>query len=393
MDTKPNPTDNPVAALRRYCQSVWLDHLRRSLIESGELSRLIREDGLGGITSNPAIFQKAIEGDTGYAAAIGVEVARERGLSPKRVFELLAVRDVRDAADALAPVFHSSAGRNGFVSLEVAPDLAHDTHGTIEEARRLWREVDRPNLMIKVPATPEGLPAIKTLLVEGINVNITLLFARSVYEKVATLYIEALEGRVARGKPIEGLASVASFFVSRIDTAVDAAIEQRLRELGPEPGGPERASGEGSRREVLEGLRGKVAIANAKLAYLSYRRIFSGPRWQALMAHGARTQRLLWASTGVKDPRYRDVMYVEELIGPETVNTMPPETLAAFRDHGQHRPSLTSGVEEASQVLDRLEKSGISLGQITDALLVDGVTKFMEPYQKLLATVEQRARA
>jgi transaldolase len=381
MDDKPTAAENPVAALRRYCQSVWLDYLRRSLIDSGELSRLIREDGLGGITSNPAIFQKAIEGDEGYAAAIGAEVARERGLSPKRVFELLAERDVRDAADVLAPVYQSSAGRNGFVSLEVAPDLAHDTHGTIEEARRLWREVDRPNLMIKVPATPEGLPAIKTLLGEGINVNITLLFARSVYEKVAELFIEALEGRVARGQPVAGIASVASFFVSRIDTAVDAAIEERLR-------GASEAE-----RAALEGLRGKVAIANAKLAYLSYRRIFSGPRWQALMAQGARTQRVLWASTGVKNPRYRDVMYVEELIGPDTVNTLPPETLDAFRDHGQHRPSLGAGIEGASQVLDQLEKAGISLGQITDALLVDGVTKFVEPYQKLLAAVERRARA
>src|SRR5688572_19822270 len=204
MEIKPTAAENPVAALRRYCQSVWLDDLRRNLIDSGELSRLIREDGLGGITSNPAIFQKAIEGDEGYAAAIGAEIARERGLSPKRVFELLAVRDVRDAADMLALVYHSSAGRNGFVSLEVAPDLAHDTHGTIEEARRLWREVDRPNLMVKVPATPEGLPAIKTLLSEGININITLLFARSVYEKVAELYIEALESRVARGQPVSG---------------------------------------------------------------------------------------------------------------------------------------------------------------------------------------------
>jgi transaldolase len=378
---KPTLTENPVAALRRYCQSVWLDYLRRSLIDSGELSRLIREDGLGGITSNPAIFQKAIEGDEGYAAAIGAEVARERGLSPKRVFELLAVRDVRDAADVLAPVYQSSAGRNGFVSLEVAPDLAHDTHGTIEEARRLWREVDRPNLMIKVPATPEGLPAIKALLGEGINVNITLLFARSVYEKVASLFIEALEERVARGQPVGGIASVASFFVSRIDTAVDAAIEQRLR-------GASEAE-----RATLEGLQGKAAIANAKLAYLSYRRIFSGPRWQALMAQGARTQRVLWASTGVKNPRYRDVMYVEELIGPDTVNTLPPETLDAYRDHGQHRPSLGAGIEAASQVLDELEKAGISLSQITDALLVDGVAKFVEPYQKLLATVERRARA
>lgn len=386
MVIKPTPAENvsseenALAALRRYGQSVWLDDLRHSLIDSGELSRLIREDGLGGITSNPAIFQKAIEGDEGYAAAIGTEVARERGLSPKRVFELLAVRDVRDAADALAPVYQSSSGVNGYVSLEVAPDLAHDTHGTIEEARRLWREVGRPNLMIKVPATPEGLPAIGRLLGEGINVNITLLFARSVYERVAEIFIESLEGRVARGEPVAGVASVASFFVSRIDTAVDAAIERQL----PEASGQERA--------LLEDVRGKVAIANAKLAYLSYRRIFSGPRWQALLAHGARSQRVLWASTGTKNPRYRDVLYVEELIGPETINTMPPETLAAFRDHGRHRPSLISGVEEASQVLDTLQKAGISLPKITDELLVEGVNKFVEPYQKLLASVERRVR-
>jgi transaldolase len=381
QETKATPTENPVAALRRYGQSVWLDYLRRSLIESGELSRLIREDGLGGITSNPAIFQKAIEGDEGYAAAIGAEVSRERGLSPKRVFELLAVRDVRDAADVLAPVFQSSAGVNGFVSLEVAPDLAHDAHGTIEEARRLWREVDRPNLMIKVPGTPEALPAVATLLGEGINVNITLLFARSVYEKVAEIFIEALERRVAREQPVMGIASVASFFVSRIDTAVDAALEEQLKERS------------GAERAALESLLGKAAIANAKLAYLSYRRIFSGPRWQALLARGARPQRVLWASTGVKNPRYRDVMYVEELIGPETVNTMPPETLDAFRDHGRHRPSLLAGVEEASQVLDQLQKAGISLGRVTDDLLAEGVQKFVEPYQKLLATVERRARS
>ncbi|HTV17436.1 MAG TPA: transaldolase [Polyangiaceae bacterium] len=381
MDTKPSHTnsDNPVAALRRYGQSVWLDYLRRSLIESGELARLIREDGLGGITSNPAIFQKAIEGDEGYAADIATAIAKDRGLSPKRVFELLAVRDIQSAADALAAVYHSSAGMNGYVSLEVSPDLAHDAHGSIEEARRLWREVDRPNLMIKIPGTAEGLPVIATLLGEGINVNITLLFARSVYERVAEIYIEALEKRAARGESVERVASVASFFVSRIDTAVDAAIEQKLKD-----GGAERAP--------LESLLGKVAIANAKLAYLSYRRIFTGARWQALMAKGARPQRVLWASTGVKNPRYRDVMYVEELIGPETVNTLPPETLDAFRDHGKHRPSLLAGVEEASQTLDALQKTGISLDKITDELVVDGVNKFVEPYQKLLATVERRAR-
>jgi len=382
MDTKSHPenNDNPVAALRRYGQSVWLDYLRRSVIESGELARLIREDGLGGITSNPAIFQKAIEGDKGYASIIADELSKERGLSPKRLFELVAVRDIQAAADLLAPVYRSSAGLNGYVSLEVAPDLAHDTHGSVEEARRLWREVDRPNLMIKIPGTPEGLPAIATLLGEGINVNITLLFARSVYERVAEIYVEALEARLARGEPIQAIASVASFFVSRIDTAADAAIEKKAK------------GASGAERAALEALLGKVAIANAKLAYLSYRRIFSSPRWQALLAKGARPQRVLWASTGVKNPQYSDVLYVEELIGPETVNTMPPETLAAFRDHGRHRPSLLSGVEGAIQVLDDLAKAGISLEAITAELVADGVKKFQEPYDKLLASIEKRAR-
>src|SRR5690606_7936688 len=370
MNTKPSPDqlDNPVAALRRYGQSVWLDYLRRSLIDSGELARLIREDGLGGVTSNPAIFQKAIEGDTAYADVIA-DLSQERGLSPKRLFELLAVRDIQAAADALSGVYQSSAGLNGYVSLEVAPDVAHDTRATLEEARRLWAEVDRPNLMIKVPGTPEGLPAIATVLGEGINVNITLLFARSVYERVAQIYIEALEARAARGEPIQHVASVASFFVSRIDTAADAAIEERL------------ASATEPERDALGALRGKVAIANAKLAYLSYRRIFSGARWQALMAKGARPQRVLWASTGTKNPRYRDVLYVEELIVPETVYTLAPETLDAFRDHGRKRPRLISGIEEASQLLDGLDKAGVSLEAITDALVSEGVDKFVESYQ------------
>jgi transaldolase len=369
---------HPLFALRRLGQSVWLDFLRRGLITSGELARLVKDDGLAGVTSNPAIFQKAIEGNDDYAPAIA-QLSKDTKLTPRQLFELLAVRDVQDAADVLAPVYRESEGADGFVSLEVAPDVASNTHATIEEARRLWSEVKRPNLMVKVPATPEGLPAISKLLQEGININITLLFSRATYEKVAEIYVEALEARATRGEPIDRLASVASFFVSRIDTAVDAALDQAAESKSEEE------------RSRITALKGTAAIANAKLAYQSYRRIFSGARWQALAAHGAKSQRVLWASTGTKNPSYSDVLYVEELIGADTVNTMPPETLAAYRDHGQPRPTLDSNVAGAQKVLDDLAKVGVSLDKITDELLVDGVKKFVEPYTKLLATIEKLA--
>jgi len=371
--------DNPVAALKEYGQSVWLDFIRRSLVRGGELARLVAEDRLGGMTSNPAIFQKAIDGSDDYAAAID-EISADPHLTPKRVFELLAIRDIQDAADVLRPVYDRADRRDGFVSLEVAPDLAQDTAGTIDEGRRLWREVDRPNVMIKVPATPEGLPAIRTLLTEGVNVNITLLFARSIYEEVARIFIDALEARRAAGQPIDHVASVASFFVSRIDSSVDALLAEKI------------AGASGAERAALEALQGKVAIANARLAYRSYKEIFSGSRWQALEAAGAQPQRVLWASTGTKNPRYSDVLYVEELIGPDTVNTMPPETMAAFRDHGRPRQSLEAGAAEAEDVLARLARTGISLDKVTSDLLVDGVAKFAEPFAKLLAAVERRCR-
>lgn len=376
------PDSNPMQALRKYGQSVWLDYLRRSLITSGELQNLITDDGLSGVTSNPAIFQKAIEGDQSYAETIA-EIAKDAQLSAKQVFEKLAVRDIQDAADVLLPVYRATAGVDGYVSLEVAPDVASDTGASVEEGRRLWREVNRPNLMIKIPGTADGLPAIATLLGEGINVNITLLFARSTYEKVAHIFIEALEGRAARGEPVGHVASVASFFVSRIDAAVDAELSRKAED---------QATAGVEERTRLAGLMGKVAIANAKLAYQSYKGIFSGPRWEALRALGARPQRVLWASTGTKNPRYRDVLYVEELIGPDTINTMPPETLAAFREHGQPRLSLESGVEDAERVLVELEKADISLARITDELVVDGVKKFVAPYTQLLAAVEKKAR-
>jgi transaldolase/glucose-6-phosphate isomerase len=372
-------TANTVAALKQYGQSVWLDYIRRSLIASGELKRLVEEDGLAGVTSNPAIFEKAIEGSNDYAAAIDEIAKQDPGLDAKKVYERLAIKDIQDAADVLRPVYESTQSHDGYVSLEVSPDLANDTDATIAEARHLWKAVARPNVMIKVPATPAGLPAIRTLIGEGININVTLLFARDAYEAVAHAYIEGLEGRARDGQPIARIASVASFFVSRIDTAADALLEAKLK-------------ADEKDRGRLEALLGKVAIANAKLAYQSYKRIFSGPRWEALQEKGAQTQRVLWASTGTKNPHYRDVLYVEELVGPDTVDTVPPDTLAAFRDHGQPRASLEEDVAGAAQVLEDLEKAGISLKKITDDLLTDGVKKFVEPFTKLVKAVERRSR-
>lgn len=359
---------NPVAALAEFGQSVWLDYIRRSLIAGGELRRLVEEDGLAGVTSNPAIFAKAIDGSDDYAEALEA-LATDPALSPREIYERLTVEDIRAAADVLRPVNDRTAGADGFVSLEVAPDLAADTPGTIAEARRLWRAVDRPNLMIKVPATPEGLPAIRGLLGEGINVNITLLFARGPYEAVAHAYLEALEARAARGEPVDRVASVASLFVSRVDAAVDPLLAGKA-----------------------DALQGRVAIANAKLAYQDFKRMFAGPRWEALAARGARVQRVLWASTGTKNPRYSDVMYVEELIGPDTINTIPPATLAAFRDHGRPRASLEEDVEGAEATLAALADAGISLDRVTDRLLADGVRKFVEPFEELLTAVARRCR-
>jgi transaldolase / glucose-6-phosphate isomerase len=376
---RPSAVQSPVTALKSYGQSVWLDFIRRSLIAGGELARMVEEDGLGGVTSNPAIFQKAIDGSNDYAAAIE-EISKDPHLDPKAVYEQLAVKDIQDAADVLRPVYDATKKRDGYVSLEVSPDLANDTEGTLAEARRLWAAVARPNVMIKVPATPAGVPAIRTLIGEGININVTLLFAREAYEAVAHAFIEGLEARAAKGGALDHVASVASFFVSRIDTSVDAQLEEKAK------------AASGADKARFEALLGKVAIANAKLAYQSYKKIFSGAKWDALAKKGAQTQRVLWASTGTKNPHYRDVVYVEELIGPDTVNTVPPETLSAFRDHGRPRPSLEEDVVAAMDTLDALEKTGVSLRQVTEDLLADGVKKFTEPFGKLLKAVERRCR-
>ena len=355
---------NPLLELNGFGQSVWLDFIRRDFVTGGGLQKLMVEDGLAGMTSNPAIFEKAIGGGNEYTAAIGA--LKAKGLSAMQLYEALAIEDIRTAADHFKPVFDASKGHDGYVSLEVSPYLARDTAGTIAEARRLWKEVARPNLMVKVPGTAEGLPAIELLISEDINVNVTLLFSRQVYEQVAERYIAGLERHAGEGGDLERIASVARFFISRIDSAVDPLVP--------------------------EALRGKTAIANAVLAYESYKRIFSGPRWKNLADKGARPQRLLWASTSTKNPAYSDVMYVEELIGSNTVNTLPPATLDAFREHGKPRASLEENVAAAHATLDAVAKH-VSLDAITDKLTEDGVKLFADAFDKLLAAVEAARKA
>ncbi len=339
---------NPLQELNNYRQSFWVDYILRSLITSGELDRHIKEDGVRGITSNPAIFMKAIAETDEYKASIN-------SLSPqyedtKSLYEQLAIQDIQGAADALRTVYDLSKKRDGYVSLEVSPHLAGDTNGTLDEARRLWQTVAKENLMIKVPATPEGIPAIEQLISEGINVNVTLLFSQDAYERVANAYIAGLEKRSAQGQPLDHVASVASFFISRIDSAIDKLLEEKLK-----------ATDNPDQRSLLQSVMGKVAIANAKLTYQRYGEIFSGNQWQSLADKGAQTQRILWASTSTKNPAYRDVIYVEELIGPQTVNTVPPPTAEAFRDHGKLRESLTEAVGEAREIMEKLDQTGISM--------------------------------
>lgn len=375
MDAKTKTQTNSLKELAKYGQSPWLDYIRRDLFTTGELKRLIEEDGLKGMTSNPAIFEKSI-GSEFYKDSIA-KLALEKGLTAVSLYEKLAIEDIQTAADALRSVYDVTNKRDGYVSLEVSPALADDSKGTLEEARRLWTAVDRPNLMVKVPATAVGFDTIKQLISEGININVTLLFSQDSYAQVAEAYIAGLEKRQAENKELSNVASVASFFVSRIDSLVDAQIEEKLK----------GASGED--KELLESLRGKVAIANAKMAYQIYEKLFSGERWDKLSAKGAQPQRVLWASTGTKNAEYSDVLYIEELIGKDTVNTIPPQTWDAFRDHGKLRNSLTENVEEAKQTLLNLEKAGISLEAATDKLLIDAVRLFVEPFDKMIAAVEK----
>ncbi|HVP61030.1 MAG TPA: transaldolase [Myxococcaceae bacterium] len=371
---------NPLQQLANLGQSIWLDYMRRDLVTSGELQKLIREDGLKGLTSNPTIFQKAVEGSKDYDDLFAEWAPRKA--SAGEVFEALAVRDIRDAARTFHPVWEETRHRDGYCSIEVSPTLAHDTDGTLTEARRLWKTLSVPNVMIKIPGTQEGVPAIEQAISEGINVNVTLLFSQESYAQVAEAYIRGLEKRAARGEDVSQLASVASFFVSRIDTLVEKIIAQR-----------EKAGATPEQKRLFDQVTGKVAIANAKQAYQRYQKIFSGARWKALADKGAQTQRVLWASTGTKNPRYSDVLYVEELIGPETVNTIPPATLDAYRDHGKPRRTLDQGLDEADATMRALEKAGISMKEVTDQLVVEGVKSFADSYQALLAAVAARVGA
>jgi transaldolase / glucose-6-phosphate isomerase len=373
LDSK--ATKNPLKELLTYGQSMWLDYIRRDLFTTGKLKQLIGDDGLRGMTSNPAIFEKAIADSSLYDDQLK-SLASRADLDTVGRYEQIAIKDIQSAADALRGVYDASNARDGYVSLEVSPYLARKTQESIDEARRLWKAVDRPNVMIKVPGTAEGLPAIGQLIGEGININITLLFSQQVYEQVAEAYIAGLEQLAARAGNLKKMASVASFFISRIDSLVDSLLNEKLK-----------ATTDASQQALLKSVLGKVAIANGKLAYQSYQRIFSGPRWQALAAKGAQTQRVLWASTSTKNPAYRDVIYVEDLIGPDTVNTMPPATIDAFRDHGVVQTTITRDVDGAKKVMDDLARTGISIKEVTDKLTNDGVKLFADAFDKLLAAV------
>lgn len=373
-------TKNALQELHDYGQSIWLDYIRRSLLTSGELKRLIEEDGVAGVTSNPAIFEKAITGSSDYASALA-ELQKRNDLDAMGIYEFLAIPDIQEAADTLRAVYERTNRRDGYVSLEVSPFLAQDTEGTLDDARRLWHAVNRPNLMIKVPGTSEGIPAFQQLISEGINVNVTLLFSQQVYEKVALAYIAGLKKYVSSGGDPSHVASVASFFISRIDTMVDGLVKAKLK-----------SASDLREQTRLRGLLGKVAIANGKLTYQSYKQIFSGPEWSELARKGAQTQRVLWASTSTKDPAYSDVLYVEELIGPDTVNTTPPATLDAFRDHGKPRASLESDLDAARDTMQTLEQVGISMTKVTADLVTEGLKLFAEPFDKLLNAVDIKCK-
>ncbi len=372
-------SQNPLLDLQKQGQSVWLDYIRRNIITNGELQKLIDQDGLRGITSNPSIFEKAIGGSSDYDDLLAQLLSQ--GMSSGDIYERIAVRDIQDASALLLPVYKSTNKRDGYVSLEVSPTLARNTQGTIEEARRLWKTVNRPNIMIKVPGTPEGVPAVRQLISEGINVNITLLFSQEAYSQVAHAYAEGLKEAIKAGKDISGIASVASFFVSRIDSLVDSTIDEKLKSVS----NPEE-------EQLLRSLHGKVAIANAKQAYWRYQQLIAEERWEKLASHGAQPQRLLWASTSTKNPKYRDVLYVEELIGPDTVNTIPPATMDAFRDHGIVRRTIDEDLPAADKTMSDLEKAGISMQKITDKLLEDAIQLFDEAFAKLIGAVDKKRK-
>ncbi|MFI5233223.1 MAG: transaldolase [Gemmatimonadales bacterium] len=367
---------NPLQQLHAAGQSIWLDYIDRTMLHNGELARRIRDDSLTGMTSNPTIFEKALAQGTAYDAQLK-DAAGDR--TAWELFELVETDDVRAACDIFRPVYDAAKGHDGFVSIEVSPASAHDSKATIAEARRLWKTVARPNVMIKVPGTPEGAVAVRALIADGINVNITLLFSIDAHRRVIDAYLAGLEDRVKAGGAIGGIASVASFFVSRVDTEVDKRLDALLKAAKVDA-------------NHADGLRGKAAIANAKLAYRLFRSSFTGPRWQALAAKGAQLQRPLWASTSTKNPAYRDVLYVEQLIGPDTVNTMPPATLEAFRDHGVTAKTVDADLDAAERVISDLAAAGIPLAAVTDQLLADGLTSFQKSFDTLIAGLEAKAK-
>ena len=371
---------NPLLDLRNLGQSVWNDNLNRVLINNGALKRMVEQDGVSGGTSNPSIFEKAISGSSDYDDHL--RELSGQGKELPGIYDGLTVTDVQLSADVFRPVYDSTEARDGYASLEVSPELAYDTQTSIDEARRLFRALGRPNAMIKIPGTQAGLPAIEQCLSEGLNINITLLFGVENYEQVAWAYISALEKRRAANQPIDRIASVASFFVSRVDTLVDEKLQEKIEAAASE-----------AEREQLRSLLGEAAVANAKIAYAKYREIFSSPRWKALAAAGARVQRCLWASTSTKNPNYRDVMYVEPLIGADTINTMPQVTLDAFREHGKVALTLEEGLDEARETIRRLEEVGIDFKAVTDELQVQGVKLFVDSFQKAMETLRQKREA
>jgi len=370
---------NPLAQLAPLGQSVWLDLIRRSmLVPGGEMQQLIEKDSVRGVTSNPAIFEKAINGSADYDDEI--RTLGKQGKDAVAIYELLAMGDVGKAADFFRPLYDSTKGADGYVSIEVSPKLAHDAEGTLVEARRLWKALNRPNIMVKIPGTKAGLIAIRKALTEGININITLLFAVDRYEAVHEAYLAALEDRMKAGQPIDRIGSVASFFLSRIDTLLDPQIDKVAQAGGP-------------KADIARGLPGSIAVANAKIAYQKFDEVIATERWKKLAAKGARPQRLLWASTSTKNPKYQDTMYVEPLIGADTVNTMPMETVEAYRDHGKPAARIRDGREDAARKLAQLGEIGIVMAAATQQLEDEGVKKFIDPFEKLLASIEAKRKA
>jgi len=369
--------DDRLKQLNKLGQSIWLDSIDRAMLHNGELARRIRDESLTGMTSNPTIFQKALASGSDYDDQL---TSAPSGLDASALFELVETTDVRDACDLFAGVHKATAGDDGYVSIEVSPGVSHSAEASVEEARRLWSTVGRPNVMVKIPGTQEGALAVRQLISEGINVNITLLFAIEAHARVIEAYMAGLEDRVAAGKPVEGIFSVASFFVSRVDTEVDKRLDAK-------------SAASPADKYRFDSLKGRAAIANAKLAYKLFTERFQGPRWDALKAKGARLQKPLWASTSTKNPAYRDVMYIEELIGPSTINTMPPATIAAFRDHGEVQQTVTARVGAAEGLLKELERAGISMRDVKDQLLTEGIASFQKSFDDLFAGINKKSQS